>query len=386
MASARTHPYHRRMKVALMTDSVDAGAPGFANYAMELADELTRLLPDVTLMHRGSDAYYEGQRHETYAVPGPRPLRRVARQWALPPVLEARGFDLVHDTYHFGPFLRSSRYARVLTIGDLTPLTTNSHSRGNRLAHRWALPLIARRAHHIVTFSEASRRDITRLFGIDPERVTVTLLAAADRFRPATPAAVEDMRARLALPPRYLLFVGSIEPRKNVERLVRAYARALPALGDAPLVLVSRRSWRMNHLSRLVRDLGIEERVIRRTDIDSDDLPLVYAGATMLCYPSLYEGFGLPALEAMQCGLPVLTSNVSSLPEVTGDAAVCVDPQSVEEIAQGMVELARNDALRAELSARGMARAARFSWRRCAEETASAYASAMGHAADARRN
>lgn len=365
------------MRVALLTDSIDARAPGFANYAMELADQLAQLLPDLTMMHRGRDPFYDGRNHQAYRVPGPTRFQRVARQWTLPRVLAAGRYELVHDTYHFGPFLRGGPYARVLTIGDLTPLTTASHSLSNRWAHRLALPAIARRTDQIVTFSEASKRDIVRIFGIDDARITVTLLAAAARFRPHTSDEIEAARARLGLPARYLLFVGSIEPRKNVERLVRAYASALPRLGDTRLLLVSRRSWRMDHLPRVLSELGLGERVVHRTDIEPDDLPLVYGGSQGVCYPSLYEGFGLPALEAMQCGTPVLTSNVSSLPEVTGDAAALVDPLSIDAIAQGIVDLTTDAALRAELSSRGQARARRFSWRRCAEETASAYDIAM---------
>ena len=373
MAVPAKRTYPPRMKVALLTDSIDAHAPGFANYAMELADELARLLPELTLVHRGQDAYYDGRRHETYAVPGPAPLRRLLRQWTLPDTLVAGGYELVHDTYHFGPFLRRRRFARVLTIGDLTPLTTDSHARSNRWAHRLALPVIARRAHRIVTFSEQSKRDIVRLFGIDADRIAVTLLAANPRFSPLDGPTIDGARRRLGLPERYLLFVGSIEPRKNVERLIRGYERALPAIGDVRLVLASRRMWRVHRLPALLRELGLESRVLRRADIGQDDLPAVYGGALGLCYPSLYEGFGLPPLEAMQCGTPVLTSNTSSLPEVVGDAAIAVDPRSIDAIAAGIVELVTDDARRADLSRRGIDRARMFSWQRCARETAAAY-------------
>ncbi len=369
------------MKVALLTDSIESGSPGFRQYVTGLVEGMGALAScDITLVHRGADPYYAGRRHE-YAphVRGNlrifRELRR--RQWVLPPYLEARGFDVVHDTYHFGPFLRPSRFARVLTIGDLTPLVTPTHSAKQRWAHRLLAPVIAHRAHQIVTFSENSKRDIVRLFHVPGERLTVAHLAASDRFRPMPAAHIEIMRQRLGLPDRYVLHVGTLEPRKNIGMLVRAFAAAQPELRDAVLLLVGRPGWRMESLPVLIDELGVRDRVVIRGDISGDDLPAVYGGALALAYPSLYEGFGLPPLEAMQCGLPVVTSNVSSLPEVVGDAALTVDPSSVDELARGLVAVACDPALRDELRERGLRRAATFSWRRTAEVTCAAYARAL---------
>jgi len=368
------------LKIALLTDSIEAGSPGFASYAMGLADALAELPAGdaCTLVHRGAHPFYEERRHEMPRAAGGLPLMRQLR---LPPYLEAGGYDVVHDTYHFGPFVRPSRFARVLTIGDLTPLVTPTHRPKQKWAHRLLAPLVAHRAHHIVTFSDCSKRDIVRLFRIAPEKISVTYLAAHPRFRPAPPADVEDGRRRLRLPERYFLHVGTLEPRKNIERLVRAYARALPAIGDeVALLLAGRRGWRMEGLPLLLRTAGVADRVIMRDDITDDDLPLVYGGALALTYPSLYEGFGLPPLEAMQCGVPVLTSHRSSLPEVVGEDALLVDAASVDAIAAGLKRLASDEALRADLARRGRRRAATFSWRVCAEQTFSAYERALAAA------
>ncbi len=364
------------MKVALLTDSIEAGSPGFRQYVTGLIDGLAQLgASDVTLVHRGADAYYEGRRHAyAPAAGGFRILRELRRrQWVLPPYLEQCGFDVVHDTYHFGPFLRPSRFARVLTIGDLTPLVTQTHSSKQRWAHRLLAPLIAHRAHQIVTFSENSKRDIVRLFHVPADRVTVALLAASARFRPMAPEHVEAARARLGLPARYLLHVGTLEPRKNVATLVRAFAAALHEVGDVDLLLVGRQGWRMESLPTLLEQLGVRDRVVIRGDISADDLPAVYCGAAALAYPSLYEGFGLPPLEAMQCGVPVVTSNVSSLPEVVGDAGMTVDPASPDALASALVAVLNDAGLRENLRERGLRRAAAFSWRRTAELTQMAY-------------
>ncbi len=369
------------MKVALLTDSIESGSPGFRQYVTGLVEGMEALAScDITLVHRGADPYYAGRRHE-YAphVRGNlrifRELRR--RQWVLPPYLEQRGFDVVHDTYHFGPFLRPSRFVRVLTIGDLTPLVTRTHSAKQQWAHRLMAPVIAHRAHAIVTFSEHSKRDIVRLFRVPRDRVSVACLAASERFRPLPAEEIEAARTRLGLPECYVLHVGTLEPRKNIATLVRAFGAALPELGEVKLLLVGRTGWRMDSLPALIVELGLEDRVVIRPDITGDDLPAVYGGALALAYPSLYEGFGLPPLEAMQCGVPVVASNVSSLPEVVGDAALTVDPSSVDELARGLVAVTCDPALRDELRERGLRRAATFSWRRCAEVTRSVYESAL---------
>jgi len=366
------------MRVAVLTDSIDADAPGFSSYAMNLSRALLQALPgSVTLVHREQHPFYDRLPQAIPALPSIPLPSRLRRQWSLPRWLEAQGYDLVHDTYHFGPFLRRSRFARVLTIGDLTPIVSTGAPLSSGLAHRILLPPIARRADHIVTFSENSRRDIQGILHVPSRRITVTPLAASPLFKPHPGAAVEAARARLGLPLRYLLFVGSIEPRKNVPALIRAFAQGGSKMEGVSLVLVGRRSWGLPKLDALIDDLGLAARVLRRPDIGRDDLPLVYNGAIALAYPSLYEGFGLPALEAMQCGVPVVTSGASSLPEVVGDEAVLVDPQSVPSIAEGLIEVVCNGELRRRLIEGGLARAHQFSWERCAELTIAAYEAAM---------
>jgi glycosyltransferase involved in cell wall biosynthesis len=368
------------MRVALLSDSIESGSPGFRQYVTGLIGGLEALgSRDITLVHRGPDPFYTGRDHEyAPAAGGPRFFRELRRrQWVLPQHLEASGFDVVHDTYHFGPFLRPSRFARVLTIGDLTPLVTRTHSAKQRWAHRLLAPVIAHRAHQIVTFSENSKRDIVRLFRVPADHVTVALLAASDRFGPMANGEVEAARARLGLPARYVLHVGTLEPRKNITTLVRAFASALPDLGDTELLLVGRQGWRMESLPALIEQLGLRDRIIIRGDITADDLPAVYGGALTLAYPSLYEGFGLPPLEAMQCGAPVITSNASSLPEVVGDAALTVAPSSVDDLARALAVVASDASLRDSLRERGLRRAATFSWRRTAELTRLAYERAL---------
>ncbi len=186
------------MKIALLTDPIEAGSPGFANYVMGIVRALESAGGhEYTLVHRRAHPFYQGRHHEIPRGSSSFPL---TRQWRLPLYLNAAGFDAVHDTYHFAPFLRRSKFARVMTIGDLTPLVTKTHSWKQRLAHLFLAPMLARRAHRIVTFSESSKRDIVRLFRVPESRITVTPLAASERFRPVCGDALEGVRRRLDLP------------------------------------------------------------------------------------------------------------------------------------------------------------------------------------------
>ena len=278
--------------------------------------------------------------------------------------------DLFHATNHMFPF-RLHRVPTVLSIFDVTILMFPEWHPASRLAMIGsALAPAASRAARIVTPSHHTRNDLLKLLSLDPERVVVVPGGVDPIFTPGPEAETAARLAPLGLRPGdYLLFLGTIEPRKNLARLLEAAESAEIGV----LVLAGGRGWHnaairqaMARLARAgrVRDLGYVPDDLRR--------PLL-AGARAFVFPSLYEGFGLPPLEAMACGTPVLTSNVSSLPEVVGDAALYVDPTDVDAIAAGLTRIWRDDALRADLTARGLARARQFSWDRTARETLEVY-------------
>jgi glycosyltransferase involved in cell wall biosynthesis len=168
---------------------------------------------------------------------------------------------------------------------------------------------------------------------------------------------------------RYVLHVGTLQPRKNLGRLVQAFAGVLETVPDVHLVLVGKRGWGDEDLGRLARTLGVAERVLTPGYLPREMLPAVYSGAAAVLIPSLYEGFGLPALEAMACGTPVACSSTSSLPEVVGDAGLLFDPLDTDAIGRAMLRLLEDDSLRARMSHEGRARAALFTWERCARST-----------------
>ena len=278
--------------------------------------------------------------------------------------------DLFHGADVVTPRLRQPI---VITIHDLTTLIfPHHHSQLNRLYLRWALPVMARRADAIIADSHATKRDIVALLSAAPEKVTVVHLGVdTARFAPQAPAAVESVLASLGVRAPYVLAVGTLEPRKNLVTLLQAYA-TLPQ--SAPqLVLVGGKGWGDDRLALAIREMGLADRV-RLTGYVADELlPALYSGAEAFVYPSLYEGFGLPVLEAMACGAPVITSNVSSLPEVVGTAALLVDPHDVRQLAGALEMLLESPARRRDLRAEGLARTQMFTWANCAQATVEVY-------------
>jgi glycosyltransferase involved in cell wall biosynthesis len=265
------------------------------------------------------------------------------------------------------------RLRTVVTVHDLGYLRyPEAHTAAQRLYLRLSTIWSARAASHLIAVSAATRNDLVRLAKVSPTRVTVVHHGVADRFRQPV---VDLERARKIAGGNepYFLYVGTVQPRKNLERVIEAFADASVQLtnqGRTPvLVIAGKRGWLSEGIARRTADLGIADRVRFVGYVADDDLPALYREALAFVFPSLYEGFGMPVLEAMACGAPVLTSNSSSLPEVAGDAAIIVDPLDTRAIAEGLVRLACDAALRQELRQRGHQRAAQFTWDRCAEET-----------------
>lgn len=312
-------------------------------------------------------------------LPVGRPVVRIGwEQMVLPLALLESRADLLHALGFVSPF--AWRGPTVVTVYDLSFLRfPEAFNRGNRFYLSTFTPPSLRRADRVITISEHTRKDVIELCGVAPERVTPILLAADERFKPSTPEAVRAFRKTMSLPERFVLYLGTLEPRKNVERLVRAYA-ALRKQGseDHILVLAGPRGWQYEPIFTLIKELGLENYVRFPGFVSSQDQPLWYSSATVFAFPSLYEGFGLPLLEAMACGTPVVASSASSLPEVVGDAGLVVDPTDVEGLGSALRELLENEQRRLALAAAGLERAATFSWHRMATETVQVYREVLG--------
>ena len=296
--------------------------------------------------------------------------------WLYPRLVRADGVSLLHMTYIAPPRISCPV---VLTVHDVSyRIFPQFFSPRVRFILGMLVGPSVRRAARIITISESTRRDIIRFYRVPPEQVAVTLLAAAPLYRPQTAEQIRRVRQAYALPEQYVLAVGNVQPRKNLPRLIEAFGDVLPGSPGTQLVIAGRSTWRGSEVEATVKRLGLAEPVRFIGYVPDSDLPALYAGAAAFCYPSLYEGFGLPPLEAMACGTPTITSNVSSLPEVVGDAALTVDPLSVRDIAAAMRRLLHEESARQEYRARGLARAAQFSWERTARLTREVYDGVLG--------
>jgi len=264
----------------------------------------------------------------------------------------------------------------VVTIHDISfALHPELFTPAERLVFSRLIPASARRAGAVITDSEHSRRDIIGRWGLSPSKVVVIPLAPASSFRPMDrDGAAERLRARFGLPERFILNAGRLQPRKNLGRLVRAYGRARKEGGVAiPLVIAGRKKYKYEDVEKAISSTGLGESVIMPGPVPDEDLPALYSAAEVFVFPSLYEGFGLPPLEAMACGTPVVASNAASLPEVLGDAALLFDPLDEEAMTGAMVRALTDPDLRESLRARGLARASQFTWERTARETLNVY-------------
>jgi glycosyltransferase involved in cell wall biosynthesis len=273
--------------------------------------------------------------------------------------------------------------AHVLPIWSPRRAVVTNHDLGyihypaaHPVAHRLYLRLSTRwnawRATHLLADSEATRRDIVAHCHVPNEKITVAYLGVDERFRPVRDSRqLEAAMRRYGITVPFLLYVGTIQPRKNLVRLIEAWARYLrrDPRSTITLVIAGKRGWLTEAIERRAAELNVAGRVKFTGYVADDDLPSLLSGAVGYVLPSLYEGFGIPVLEAQACGTPVLTSAVSSLPEAGGDAALYVDPLDVDSIADGIARLIEDESLRERLRAAGLRRAREWTWERTARQT-----------------
>lgn len=290
---------------------------------------------------------------------------------------------LFHATdFTLPPTLPGTR--TLLTVHDLSfvraPETTTPVLKAYLDA---VVPRSVRRATHVLADSQATKDDLVELYKTPPDKITVLLGGVNPEFRPVTDAhARQVVRARYSLPPNpYIFSVGTVQPRKNYARLVQALAALGPQHADVHLVIAGGRGWLDAPIYQTVRDLGMGERVHFTGFARDEDLPVLYSDAVCLAYPSLYEGIGLPVLEAMACGTPIVAANSSSLPEIVGDAGFLVDPDDARHLAGATLALLVQDDLHAEMSQKALARAAQFNWTRTAQATLAAFQQVVGTSA-----
>lgn len=258
----------------------------------------------------------------------------------------------------------------VVTIHDLGYIVEpDCHEPVHRRQLEWTTRWNAKAASGIIAVSEATRRDLIERLGVDPSKIRVIPHGVAGSYQPAEPATIASVRCRYDLSDQYILAVGTIHPRKNLERLIQAFEHVALEHPSLQLVLCGNEGWRASATLDRARRSPFADRIVHIGYVPESDLPALYSGATVTAFVSLYEGFGLPAVESMACGTPVVAANRSALPEVCGDAALLADPFDSIAIAESLKRLLDDDVLRRDLIERGFQRAKQFTWQSCAHET-----------------
>jgi glycosyltransferase involved in cell wall biosynthesis len=368
-----------RLRIAIDAHAVGAKLGGNESYAVNLIEALGQIdrVNDYTIYVTTREAYDRfHQRWPNFKVRSTLPHTPLIRiPLTLSAELRKHPVDVLHVQFTAPPFCPCPA---VVSIHDLSfehlPQTFNRRSRTQlKLTVRHS----ARRAARILTLSEHTRQDIVETYGIEPERIHTIPPAAPAHFAPVEDnRELQRVRHTYGIDGEYFLSVGSIQPRKNLARLVKAYASLRgehSADKLAKLVLVGKCGWLYDETLRAIDEFGVREAVVLTGYVPEKDLPALYSGALCFIYPSYFEGFGLPPLEAMKCGTPVIVGNRTSLPEVVGDAGLTVDPFDVNAIATAIKSLLNNSDLRRELSVKGQKRAAGFDWQETARKTLKVY-------------
>lgn len=366
------------MRIAIDAHSVGTQLAGNESYATNLIEALAQIdkSNEYTLYVTKAEAVERFHRRwlnfdVRQTVPHT-PLIRIPL--ILSAELRKRPVDVLHVQFTAPP---ASPCPVVVSIHDLSfehlPQTFTRRSRTQlRLTVRYS----ARVASRVIVPTDYGKNDLATTYKIPLEKIEVIPLAAGRTFSPASEKDVQRVRQTYVIQDEYILSVGSIQPRKNLPRLIAAFARLRSTWSNGKLpklVIVGKQAWLYDETIRAIESAGMKDSVILTGYVPAADLPALYTGATCFVYPSYFEGFGLPPLEAMRCGTPVITGNTTSLPEVVGDAALTVDPFSVEALESGIKKLLINPDLRATLRVKGLAQAEKFNWQDTARETLAVY-------------
>lgn len=377
--AASSSPARQRIGINahLLAEGESYHRAGVSRYIYNLLTHLSEADPegDYTVFLNSRCALPMSNKQKRSHLPTQKPLVRILwEQFLQPPQLVAAGIALLHSPLNIQPLFLPCR--GVITVMDLTFVVyPESFKPLPRVYQKVFTRLSARRAARLIAISGSTARDLSRFFAVPEAKTTVIFPGVDAAYRPIRDESMlASFRLRHSLPERFILFVGTLEPRKNLVTLLHAYAQfKRQANTNHKLVLAGGKGWFYQPIFAAVEELGLQADVLFPGFVAEDELPLWYNTADVFVYPSLYEGFGLPPLEAMACGKPVAVADASSLPEVVGDAALCISPHQPEEWAAALLRLCQDANLRSDLAARALERARQFSWTRMAQQTVQVY-------------
>jgi glycosyltransferase involved in cell wall biosynthesis len=371
------------MNVLIDASSITRKKAGVGTYAKNLIEQLIRIHPGphffVLAQDDDQELNFAGRENVTMLRVSAKwfrklPLRVLLEQAFLPLLLVKNRIDVLHSLHYSFPLVRFGT-RQVVTVHDMTFFSMPEVHEFIKIKYfRFFIRAAARLADRIVFVSHSTWRDCLDRLGPLRGSCSVIHLGKSDAFHPGLdPVQVQQVRDKYGLQVNYILYIGTIEPRKNLANLIRAFGSISQQHPGLLLTIAGMKGWMYDDLQEIIVRLKLESRVIFTGFVPEEDKPFLIAAARAFAYPSLYEGFGIPVLEALACGVPTLTSNVSSLPEVAGDAALLVDPRNVESISLALERLLSDNVLRDRLRTESIAQAAKFTWAKTAEETLHAY-------------
>ncbi len=362
------------MKVGIVSSAIAQDLNGIGNYIYNLIREFNEINSNNTSFYLINSHRNIYSSNYEIIINNPFPVLKTYSWYPFMALkLRSRSLDIIHNPSQVPTFFKlKQKY--VITVHDLTPFLTPSESKiGRPLVYKLLFSKTIKSADKIITDSNSTKRDLMSYFSVPEKKIKVILLAADKKFKPLDDEELTRVRQRHNLNFPFILYVGTLESRKNIPALIKAFYKFKKMGLPYKLVIGGKKGWKYKDIFETIDKLNLQKDVLFTGYVLGEDLPALYNAADLLVYPSIYEGFGLPPLEAMACGTPVITSNTSSLPEVVGDAGIMVDPYDVEGLADAIHEVLTNDGLREDMIKKGLERAKMFSWERCARETIKVY-------------
>lgn len=373
------------MKIAIDIRTINKPRSGVGYYVTNLIQKLQDIDKENQYCLISNNGEYENtfraqpnfENHRTWVSNENHLFGDFWESFYLPRLLEKKNVSVFHGPAFMAPLVKRNM-GTVVTIHDIVSfIMPDTIPMKYAFYMRNLIKLVSRRADRIISVSHSTKNDLITWLGIPEEKITVVHQAVSEMFHPAESGddGVE-MRRRFGIHGRYMLFVGNLEPRKNLIRLMEAFAMSRERLGGSiQLVICGKKGWLCSGILKAYERIRRGDDILITNYVNEKDLLGLYQNAEMFVFPTRYEGFGLPALEAMACGAPVITSNVSSLPEITGGAAMLIAPSDVGQISEAMIKLAGSASLRSELRERGFKQAKLFSWTKTARQTLDVYRS-----------
>jgi len=364
------------MKVGLTGEALTAVGVGINTYTYNLVKELIKLYKDIYLIEYSPDNVF----NNIPKIIVPNPFQKFSRIYLWHPYLALKlnfneyPLDIVHSLNQGPGIFKLKKQRYIITVHDLLPIVfPRVRPLKVVLVYKFLIPRALKTADAIIAVSYNTKRDIIKYFKIPEEKIRVIYNGVNENYKPLSEKEVEKIHQKYDINYPFILYVGRLAFHKNIPTLLKAFYKLKKYNLPHKLIIIGKKDWKYKDIFDLVDRLNLHKDVIFLGYVPNEDLPALYNAADLFVYPSLYEGFGLPPLEAMACGTPVVTSNTSSLPEVVGDAGIMVEPYDVDGFAKAMYEILTNDGLREELRKKGLKRAKLFNWRKTAEETLEVY-------------